>query len=451
MKRPLLLAILLASCSPLSAAVFTIANGDVAALITAINTANTNQQADVINLAANGTYVFSTAATTVTNLPFGYRETEGPVALPVILNETGPGVDLIINLNGSVLRLSSTAPKMRLLQSGSDVSWQLNGGTIKDFESPVNNPVAGHGGGGGAVVSGQRNVFSSEGMTFENCKSNSVEERSGAAFSIGGGSTITLKNSTFKNNTGSTYGGAITVLLSDIRVENCVFDNNRCTVGGGAAIYVDGCKGVLSTNEPGGLGELIGCTFVNNNSPTFGSVFLQGYNEDQWFVKNCQFTNNKATRMQGSQGGALWHSGLNNGRFDVSNSSFENNEARSHGGAIACTRGSNNFTNCTFYGNKTTEPGGLGGAIYNIGDAGSTWFSTIVNCTFANNIAGGYGGAWVITNNQGSVKNTIIANNRAYQQCGYPAPAGCNGYGNGNNCGGALTNNGNNIEFPERP
>jgi len=135
----------------------------------------------------------------------------------------------------------------------------------------------------------------------------------------------------------------------------------------------------------------------------------------------------------------------------VSNSSFENNEAKTHGGAITCTRGSNNFTNCTFYGNKTTDAGGLGGAIYNIGDPGSTWFSTIVNCTFANNIAGGYGGAWVITNSQGSVKNTIVANNRAYQQCGYPPPAGCNGYGNGNNCGGALTNNGNNIEYPERP
>jgi predicted outer membrane repeat protein len=198
------------------------------------------------------------------------------------------------------------------------------------------------------------------------------------------------------------------------------------------------------------LGEIIGCTFTNNTSFNFGAVFLQGYNEDQWFVKNCQFTNNKATKA-GGMAGALWHSGLNNGRFDVSNSTFENNEARTHGGAIACTRGANNFTNCTFYGNLTRDAGGLGGGIYNIGDDGSTWFSTITNCTFANNIAGGYGGAWVITGSKGSVKNTIIANNKAYQQCGYPAPAGCQGYNNGNNCAGLLTDNGNNIEFPERP
>jgi predicted outer membrane repeat protein len=339
---------------------------------------------------------------------------------------------------------------MRLLQRawGPAVTWQLNGGTIKDFESPVNNPVAGHGGGGGAVVVGPGDLFSSDRMTFENCTSNSVEERAGGAISVGGSSTVTLKNSTYKNNTGSSHGGAITVLLSDVRIENCVFDNNKCTVDGGSAIYVDGCKG--APTEKGGLGEIIGCTFTNNTSFNFGAVFLQGYNEDQWFVKNCQFTNNKATKA-GSMAGALWHSGLNNGRFDVSNSTFENNEARTHGGAITCTRGSNNFTNCTFYGNLTRDAGGLGGGIYNIGDAESTWFSTITNCTFVNNIAGGYGGAWCITGSKGSVKNTIIANNKAYQQCGYPAPAGCVGYNNGNNCAGLLANNGNNLEYPERP
>ncbi|MBD2768946.1 hypothetical protein IC235_13710 [Hymenobacter sp. BT664] len=451
MKRLISLALLFGCSNPLLAAVFTIPNGNVAALVAAINTANTNGQADVINLASNGEYVFTTINNTVTGYPPGYIETEGPVALPVILND-GPGLDLTINLNGSLLRRSSTAPQMRLFQSGSDVSWQLNGGTIKDFESPLDNPVAAHGGGGGAVVSGQRNVFSSEAMTFDNCTSHSREERSGGALSVGGGSQITLKNSTYKNNTGTTYGGAVTVLLSDVRIENCRFENNRCTVGGGAAVYVDGCKGVLSTNEPGGLGELIGCTFIANTSPAFGAVFLQGYNEDQWFVKNCQFTNNKATgATNGAMAGALWHSGVNNGRFDVSNSTFENNEAKTHGGAVTCTRGDNRFTNCTFYGNVTKDAGGLGGALYNIGDNGSTWFSTITNCTFANNIAGGYGGAWVITGNQGSVQNTIVANNRAYQQCGYPPAAGCVGYNNAHNCGGTLTNNGNNIEFPERP
>ncbi|MBD2767506.1 hypothetical protein IC235_06325 [Hymenobacter sp. BT664] len=459
MKKLLLLSLLL-GCGPSFAAIFPIANGDVAALVAAINTANTNGQADVINLASNGTYVFTTINNTVTGLPGGYIETEGPVALPLIRDDVASGFDLIINLNGSVLRLSSTAPRMRLLQRawGPEVSWQLNGGTIKDFESPANNPAPRRGGGGGAVVVGPGDLFTSEFMTFDNCTSNSWEERAGGAISVGGSSTVTLKNSTYKNNTGTSHGGGVTVLLSDIVVENCVFDNNQCTRDGGSAIYVDGCMGWV--DRPGGMGQITGCTFTNNTSRNFGAVFLQGYHEDKWFVKNCQFTNNKATGTEkGGMAGALWHSGLNNGTFDVSNTTFENNEAKTHGGAVACTRGTNNFTNCTFYGNKTLDPEGLGGALYNMQEGRNPpplWFSTIVNCTFANNICGGYGGAWAVSNDsigaiRGSVQNTIIANNRAYQQCGYPPPPGCIGYNNTHNCGGTLINNGNNLEYPERP
>ncbi len=55
-------------------ATFNIANGDVAGLITAINTANTNNQNDDINLAANGTYTL----TNVNNM------NDGPNGLPTI-------------------------------------------------------------------------------------------------------------------------------------------------------------------------------------------------------------------------------------------------------------------------------------------------------------------------------------------------------------------------------
>ncbi|MBD2767508.1 hypothetical protein IC235_06335 [Hymenobacter sp. BT664] len=470
MKRWVCLSLLLLGWSPAFAATFTIANGDVAGLAAAINAANTNNQADIINLATNGTYVFTTINNIVTDMPDpGYIETEGPVALPVILGEPAPAVDLIINLNGSVLRRSSAAPLMRLLQgqNSSDLSWQLNGGTIRDFESPADNPLPGHGGGGGAVVVGISNTFSSESMTFENCTSNSLEERSGAALQVGGASQITLRNSTYRNNTGTSYGGAVTVLGSDVRIENCVFDHNTCTEGGGAAVYVDGLRKTSGDNftGPGGLGEIIGCTFTNNTAPFYGAVFLQGYNLDQWVVRNCQFTNNTATKLPGpnipgGKAGGLWHNTHNNGRFEVSNCTFENNEAREHGGGVGCGRGDNKFINCTFYGNKTFEPGGLGGALYQYGnenkaiDDPEEWFTTIVNCTFANNMAGGYGGAWSISTDngaiRGSVQNTIIANNRAYQQCGYPVPPDCVPYNNAHNCGSILNNNGNNIEYPER-
>src|SRR5262249_40047707 len=56
-------------------AVFNIANGDTPALIAAINAANSNNQADTINLAAKGTYDFTTAD----------NGASGGSALPVIV------------------------------------------------------------------------------------------------------------------------------------------------------------------------------------------------------------------------------------------------------------------------------------------------------------------------------------------------------------------------------
>jgi len=438
MKKSITILILSIICHPLMAATFNIPNGDVAALVTAMTTANNNGQADIINLANNGTYIFTTVNNTVTVFGAGYIETNGPVALPVIQNEfAGSGPDLIINLNGSVLSLSSSGARMRLFQGDSDASFQVNGGTIKDFESPGNNPTNGQGGSGAGVVVGQRGTFSSNGMIFDNCKSNSREERAGGAIAIGGSANVTLKNCTFKNNSSgpnfNSNGGAITGLYAKLYVENCTFENNTAPNATGAALFIDGCGG-SSTNPTAGMAEFVNCTFTNNISQSHGgAMYLQGYHQDKYFIKNCQFTNNKSST---GQGGAIWNSGPSGIEFNVSGSTFENNKAKEHAGAIRCTNGSTKFTNSTFYGNEVTNGGASGGAYFSIGDVGQTRFTTIENCTFANNVTGGYGGAWVIADGNGSVKNTIIANNTS-------------NYNNGNNCFNTLANGGNNIEYPE--
>src|SRR5437899_9181705 len=76
------------------AATFNIANGDVAGLISAINTANSNNQDDTINLASNSDYVLT-------------APDNGSNGLPVI------GIDnahnLTINGNGATIRRSSAS------------------------------------------------------------------------------------------------------------------------------------------------------------------------------------------------------------------------------------------------------------------------------------------------------------------------------------------------------
>jgi hypothetical protein len=46
-------------CSPVCAATFNIANGNVAGLITALTIANGNDEDDTINLAAHGSYILT--------------------------------------------------------------------------------------------------------------------------------------------------------------------------------------------------------------------------------------------------------------------------------------------------------------------------------------------------------------------------------------------------------
>src|SRR5947199_7472129 len=75
------------------AATFNIANGDVAGLISAINTANSNAQDDTINLAAGGGYSLTSASS-------------GEDAFPIITADSGHS--LTINGNGATISRSGT-------------------------------------------------------------------------------------------------------------------------------------------------------------------------------------------------------------------------------------------------------------------------------------------------------------------------------------------------------
>src|SRR5438445_519561 len=93
------------------AATFNIANGDVAALINAINAANNNRQNDTIELAANGTY----------SLTASYSGSDG---LPVI----GPdgGKTLTIHGNGaSIQRDGNANAGLRIIRCAKGANVQI--------------------------------------------------------------------------------------------------------------------------------------------------------------------------------------------------------------------------------------------------------------------------------------------------------------------------------------
>jgi hypothetical protein len=95
-----IVAAIIGSASELGAATFNIANGDVTGLKNAINASSTSGEEDVINLAANGTYILTTIA----------NVSAGSTGLPLISN-------LTINGNGATIMRSSDAgtPNFRIL------------------------------------------------------------------------------------------------------------------------------------------------------------------------------------------------------------------------------------------------------------------------------------------------------------------------------------------------
>ena len=152
--------ICLAALVPVAAqaATFNIPNGDVAGLIAALNTANGNGEADTINLASSGTYIL-----TAVNNTSSYR---GPNGLPAITSQ------ITINGNGATIQRSSAAgtPDFRiLLNLSGDVT--LNAVTIAGGKAAAGAP--GYKGGGGGI------------------------RNEGA---------VLIRNSTVKNNSGTTSG-----------------------------------------------------------------------------------------------------------------------------------------------------------------------------------------------------------------------------------------------------
>ncbi len=177
-----LLAISLAALVPVAAraATFDIPNGDVAALIAALNTANGNGEADTIHLASGGTYTLTAAHNT------GYF---GPNGLPGI---TSP---ITINGQGATIQRSSAVgtPDFRIFIVGSaPAHLTMDGVTVRGGTAPS--------WGGGALLN-------TGGALLKNSTlAENTGGLGGAIFNYCG--TLTVLNSTISRNTSfSGYGG----------------------------------------------------------------------------------------------------------------------------------------------------------------------------------------------------------------------------------------------------
>lgn len=198
------------------------------------------------------------------------------------------------------------------------------------------------------------------------------------------GEGTVIKNIKFINHRGD-VGSVLIIYAKNVRIENCVFEDNHADEGGAIQGMTDylGASGLVIDN----------CQFRRNaayydnlEKTSWGpAICMYSLNSE---VKNSIFEDNYAKSKTDCWGGAI-QVGLDeiSSNIKVTNCIFKNNKAislngHSHGGA-GCVRTGTIYSGCTFINNNAIEGGAL-----------TFHASGVINdCTFIGNEASEYGGA----------------------------------------------------------
>ncbi|VAW32475.1 hypothetical protein MNBD_CHLOROFLEXI01-3291 [hydrothermal vent metagenome] len=363
---------------------------------------------------------------------------------------SGSGSTRLFNLqNGATLALQNITLQDGFSSSNGGAIYVERLSTLTLSNSAINNSTAANGGaialnGWGSGDAGGTLTVTDSSFSGNISTAAAIPGggNGGGALYITGGSTATISSSTFSNNQ-SVNGGGIHILGANLTVTDSIFNgnvaDNSAGGGGGGAIYVDGTKNFSGTID------IASSSFTGNHSNQLGgAIFSFPEGNGSTLIDQSLFDGNYA--LGSGQGGAIYHqSATSNGALSVSNSTFANNYAHandgtaSSGGALWLLDAPVTITSSTFVANDATTPLPLAADDWRRGFGGAIRTSaatTIINSTIVDNTAGFVGGAIA---GSATVRNTIIANND-----------GDNPWGIQENCTVELTNNGNNIQFPQK-
>jgi hypothetical protein len=350
-------------CRQIPAATFNIADGDVAALIDAINMSNANGADDTIELATNGTYTL----TTIDN---------GDNGLPVILSDGAPGHTLVIHGNGATLQRDTAGgtPQFRIFQIGPDADVTIDGLVI------MNGNVGSFNLGGG--------IYNDHAM-------------------------LTIANSTVSGNSAGNVGGGI---LNDgeldgsatLTVTNSTLSGNSAGNGGGGIYNISDTSGsaTLTVTDSTISGNSAGNGILAGSGGGIFNVGGGGSASATLTVTDSTISGNSADR-----GGGIYNfAGVNGGAtLTVTNSTLSGNSADLSGGGIvnvSDTSGSATLTvsNSTLSSNSASAGGGIVNA--GGGDSASATL-TVTNSTLSGNSASAGGGIYNVTDTDGSAEVAI--------------------------------------------
>jgi len=276
---------------------FFIDDGDVTALVNAMNAADANDEPDTIHLAANGTYTLT--------LP-----SDSGVGLP--------RVDSIITIegNGALIERSGDpkTPTFRFFMVVDGSSWPDSDGDLTINHLTLDSGSSNN---GGAI----RNW--SGAVTIIDCTiANNTASNVGGAIHCDSGGIVTVTNSTLSGNTAG-RGGAINKHGSGgaITITDSTIADNIATGNDGGGIHFE--FGTLTitgstisgnatlTHSGGGIRHNAGTLHITNSTISGNSANNSGggiYNNNAMLnMIHCTVTNN----MSGSDGGGILSTGTN--------------------------------------------------------------------------------------------------------------------------------------------
>ena len=322
-----------------SATTFNISNGDVAALKTALNTANSNGQDDTIELALNGSYTLATRDNLINGLP-----------------RIGPdgGRKLIIHGNGATIQRSGAGgtPTFRIFYISSGANVALSDLTIS------NGDITALGGsyGGGIYNDGESGNVT---LAISNCTfAGNSADYGGALYNDGEffSATLSVISSSFTGNSAN-YGAAIfndgAFGSAALEVSNSTFSQNLAGRDGGG-IQHDAFMG-------GAKGNIVNCTISQNEAGrNGGGIYIDGESGSATLnVNSCTFSQNEA----GTAGGGIYSSSGGGGSvtLQINNTIFETGASGENifDNPGTVTSLGYNLSDDDAGGDGTTGPGGL--------------------------------------------------------------------------------------------
>ena len=242
---------------------------------------------------------------------------------------------------------------------------------------------------GGAINVGQQAQLRITNCVFDE----NVSQGPGGAIAGGYSVTLVIQETTFVGNKAFDDGGAIEVLHQvQLRITNCVFDENVCQRVGGA--IVGGGYATLDIQET---------TFVGNKALQQSGAIDVGP-QGHLRITNCVFDDNES---QQGIGGAI--GGGPNVTLVVQETNFTRNSAEAGGAIFASANATLDTQETTFVGNKALQDGGA----INVQHQAQL---RITNCVFDENVSQRIGGAICsIDNVTLVVKETNFTRNSAIQ------------------------------------